>query len=142
VNERGHGSVEFAMAVGVLLLPVAVVVLAFGPWSETRVTANVMAAEAARAAVLELDQTAGNRAVIDLASDYGLPPTEVRIGWCGAAPGPLQAPSGSCPALRGTAVTVEVEVWTPTFNTPWGPIGGLWVSGEHAEPIDLYRSLD
>ena len=47
MDESGHGAVEFALGVGLLLLPVAILVLGFGPWSERRVLAEAAAAEAA-----------------------------------------------------------------------------------------------
>lgn len=139
MTDRGHAAVELALAVGVLLLPVALVVTGFGPWSERRVEAEAAAAEAARSAVLELSHEAGVATALTITGSYGIPPHLVRIGWCGSDP--ATTPSGSCPLERGAVVTVSVEVWTPLVDTPWGPVGGLWVSGEHSEPIDLYRSL-
>lgn len=139
MRDRGHAAIELALAVGVLLLPAALAVLSFGPWSERRVTAEAIAAEAARAVVLELNHAAGD-GVVSAASDAaGLDPASVRVGWCGAAPATI--PTGSCPLTRGSAVSVTLEVWTPLVDTPWGPVGGLWVSASHSEPIDLYRSL-
>ena len=139
--DRGHAAVEFAMAVAVLMLPVALVVTAFGPWSERRVFAEAAAAEAARAAVLNLDETAGVDVVAESADGYGLDSDLVRVAWCGSTPGPLVTPSGVCPMSRGSTVSVVVEVWAPLITTPWGPVGGIWVSADHTEPIDLYRSL-
>lgn len=139
MRDRGHAAVELALAVGVLLLPVALAVLSFGPWSERRVTAEAIAAEAARAVVLELDHAAGAEVVSAAAEAAGLETGSVRVGWCGTAPAPV--PAGSCLLTRGSAVSVNVEVWTPLVDTPWGPVGGLWVSASHSEPIDLYRSL-
>lgn len=139
MRDRGHAAVELALAAGVLLLPVALAVLSFGPWSERRVTAEAIAAEAARAVVLELDHAAGAGVVSAATDAAGLDTGSVRVGWCGAAPATL--PAGSCPLTRGSAVSVTVEVWTPLVDTPWGPVGGLWVSASHSEPIDLYRSL-
>lgn len=139
-RDRGHAGVELALAVGVLLLPVALVVTAFGPWSERRVAARAMASEAARAAVLDLDLESGSSSIVSTATLLGIDAEAVRVGWCGATP--TQAAAGSCPLTRGSAVSVTVEVWTPLVNTPWGGVGGLWVSSEHSEPIDLYRSLD
>lgn len=139
MRDRGHAAVELALAAGVLLLPVALAVLSFGPWSERRVTAEAIAAEAARAVVLELDHTAGARAVSAGADAAGLDTGSLRVGWCGAAP--ASTPAGECPLTRGSAVSVIVEIWTPLVTTPWGPVGGLWVSASHSEPIDLYRSL-
>ena len=141
MSESGHAAVEFAMTVAVLLLPAALVVTAFGPWSERRVLAESAAAEAARVAVLELDHQAGVAIVAQSTSNHGLNPDLVRIGWCGADPGPLQAPGGACPMTRGSTVAAQVEVWTPLIRTPWGDVGGLWVTASHTEPIDLYRSF-
>lgn len=139
MRDRGHAAVELALAVGVLLLPAALAVLSFGPWSERRVTVEAIAAEAARAIVLELDHAAGAEVVSAAADAVGLDTGSVRVGWCGATPAII--PSGSCPLTRGSAVSVTMEVWTPLVDTPWGPVGGLWVSASHSEPIDLYRSL-
>lgn len=139
MRDRGHAAVELALAAGVLLLPVALAVLSFGPWSERRVTAEAMAAEAARAVVLELDHAAGAGVVSAATDAAGLDTGSVRVGWCGATPATI--PAGACPLTRGSAVSATVEVWTPLVDTPWGHVGGLWVSASHSEPIDLYRSL-
>ncbi|HUG09082.1 MAG TPA: hypothetical protein VMP13_09350 [Acidimicrobiia bacterium] len=139
MSDRGHAAVELALAVGVLLLPVALAVIGFAPWSERRVEAEAVAAEAARTAVLELSHDAGVSTAMANATAYGIPPHLVRIGWCGAEPAPT--PAGSCSFQRGAVVSVTVQLWTPLVATPWGAIGGLWVTGEHSEPIDLYRSL-
>jgi hypothetical protein len=141
VRDQGHAAVEFAMAVVVLLLPAALVVTAFGPWSERRVFAESAAAEAARVAVVELDGGAGMAVVAQSASNHGLGADLVRVGWCGGAPGPLDSPGGSCSMIRGSSVEVRVDVWTPLIRTPWGPVGGLWITASHIEPVDLYRSL-
>ena len=129
------------MAAGVLLLPVALVIMAFGPWSELRVDAEAMAAEGARAAVLQLSQGAGNAQLVADTVNLGLDTSMVRIGWCGAEPETLQSPAGACSFQRGSAVAVTVQLWTPLVATPWGAVGGLWVTADHSEPIDLYRSL-
>ncbi|MGH3649865.1 MAG: hypothetical protein ACRDU9_04080 [Acidimicrobiia bacterium] len=141
MSDRGHAAIEFGLAVGVLLLPVAVVVMAFGPWSERRVAAEAIAAEATRAAVLDLSLASGVSTVTAHVSGLGLDAGLVRVGWCGAPPGPLAAPAGWCTMGRGSVVSMTVELWTPLINTPWGAVGGLWVSADHSEPIDLYRSL-
>jgi hypothetical protein len=139
MRERGQAAIELALAVGALLLPVAVVVAGFGPWSETRVAAEAVAAETARAAVLELSHEVGMGMVDSMTVSMGIDRELVRVGWCGAAP--TRDGSGSCAFERGVAVSITVEMWVPVVSTPWGPIGGIWVVGEHSEPIDLYRSL-
>ena len=152
MSDRGHAAVEFALAVGVLLLPAALAVLAFGPWSERRVAAEAIAAEAARATVLALDVEAGSDAAREQAVSLGIDVVELRLGWCGSGPAgdPCDDPgqtgceefAGTCPLTRGTIVLASVEVWTPLVSTPWGEVGGIWVDADHTEPIDLYRSLD
>lgn len=141
MNDRGHAAVEFALGVGLLLIPVAIIVLGFGPWSERRVVAEAAAAEAARTAVVSLDVAAGNMVVAEIGANHGLEPQDVLLGWCGSAPAPVSEVVDACPLARGTIVEAEVRIWTPVVETPWGAIGGVWVTARHAEPIDLYRSL-
>jgi hypothetical protein len=133
--------VELGLAVGLLLLPVALAVLAFGPWSERRVLAEAAAAEAARAAVIELNTLSGSAVVTEMAANHGLADDQIRLGWCGETPAEISLAPASCPFTRGTDVTAEVEVWVPLVQTPWGGVGGVWVDAVHSEPIDLYRSL-
>lgn len=139
MRDRGHAAVELALAAGVLLLPAAIAVLSFGPWAEARVEAEAMAAEAARAAVISLDLDSGAMSLSEHADHLGLEASDVRLGWCGAPP--INGSTGTCPLSRGSVVVATVEVWTPLISTPWGAVGGLWVSADHVEPIDLYRSL-
>lgn len=139
MRDRGHAAVELALAVGFLLLPVALAVTAFGPWMERRVAAEAIAAEVSRAAVLALDHEAGIETMAASITTLGLSPDAVRLGFCDATPSLV--PAGACGLERGGVVSVTVEVWTPLVGTPWGPVGGLWVVGDHSEPIDLYRSL-
>jgi len=141
LSDRGHAAVELGLAVGVLLLPAALAVLAFGPWSERRVFAEAAAAEAARATVIELDISAGTQVVMEMTANQGLSNDLVRLGWCGAVKsGPAAAPD-TCSFDRGSVVTAEVQVWVPLIATPWGDVGGLWIGASHSEPVDLYRSL-
>jgi len=139
--DRGHAAVELAMAVAVLMLPVALVVAAFGPWSERRVLAEATAAEAARIVAIDMDPAAGALVVSRMTGEHGLGEGQVRLGWCGAIPSSLSTPAGACPLERGGIVTSTVQVWAPLVITPWGPVGGLWVTADHSEPIDLYRSF-
>jgi hypothetical protein len=141
VSDKGHAAVEFALAVGLLLLPVAIAVLSFGPWSERRVVAEAAAAEAARTAVVSLDLMRGSRVVAEIGGSHGLSPESIRLGWCGSELGAPESSNTGCSFERGTEVVAEVQIWTPIFTTPWGPVGGLWVTAVHAEPVDLYRSL-
>ena len=139
MKDKGHAAVELVLAAALLMLPAIVVVAAFGPWSERRVVAESAAAEAARAAVIDLDLASGHAAISAVAGNYSLGASSVRVGWCGAEPTPGGA--GACSMARGSTVGVVVEIWAPIVSTPWGAVGGIWVRGEHSEPIDLYRSL-
>jgi hypothetical protein len=141
MNEQGHAAVEFGLAAGLLLIPVALAVLSFGPWSERRVLAEAGAAESSRAAVIDLDLDAGRRVLAEMALNHGLSVEDVMLGWCGRAPAPIFDATAGCSMGRGTDVVSEVRVRVPLIETPWGPVGGLWATGVHREPIDLYRSL-
>lgn len=141
MRESGHAAVEFALAVGVLLLPVAIVVLSFGPWLERRVVARAAAAEAARVAVVELDPLAGEAMAKAVIAAHNLDPDLGRLGWCGSVPVAFGAPFATCSLARGSIVEATVELWVPLIRTPWGQVGGLWTSASHGEPIDLYRSV-
>jgi hypothetical protein len=141
VKDRGHAALELALGIGLLMLPAVLAVLAFGPWSERKVLAEAAAAEGARVLAVDLDHRDAEELVLSMASGHGLVPDQVRLGWCGATPVSAGGPTGRCPLERGTLVTLEVQVWVPLFQSPWGPVGGLWVSGDHSEPIDLYRSM-
>jgi hypothetical protein len=133
--------VELALGVALLLLPVALGVLAFGPWIERRVVAEAAAAEAARTAVVSLDLSRGGQVVSDIGSNHHFSPDTVRLGWCGSEPGPAAESVSGCSLARGSQVVAEVRIWTPLVATPWGSIGGVWVIASHAETIDAYRSF-
>lgn len=141
MNDRGHAGIELALAVAVMLIPVAVVVTGFGPWSEARVLAESAAAESARAVALDLDHGSGVEVVNAIATNAGIESGLVRLGWCAESTGPLDSPAGACPLVRGGTIEARVEIWAPLIGTPWGDIGGLWVTADHSEPIDLYRSF-
>ena len=141
MSDKGHAAVELGLAVGVLLLPAALAILAFGPWSERRVFAEAAAAEAARAAVIELDSSAGTQVVLEMTANQGLSNDLVRLDWCGSIGSDRGTASDVCNFDRGSVVTAEVQVWVPLIATPWGEVGGLWVGASHSERVDLYRSL-
>lgn len=140
-SEAGHAGVELALGIGLLLLPTVVVMMAFGPWNERRVLAEAAAAEGARAAAMHLDVGAGLAAIAGVIDTAGLSPDLIRVGWCGATPARPGGITGTCPLSRGSVAAAEVQIWVPMVSTPWGEVGGVWVSGVHSEPVDLYRSI-
>lgn len=139
VSDRGQAAIELALGVGLLMIPAALVVLGFGPWTERAVIAEAIANEASRAAVLALSQEAGHLVAAEMAANHGLDAAEVRVGWCGSTP--ATAGGGACSFGRGATIEVTAQVWVPLIVTPWGTAGGIWVTREHSESIDLYRSL-
>lgn len=138
MSDRGHAAVELALGIGLLMIPTALVVLGFGPWSERAVLAEAVASEASRAAVVALAVDGGNLVSGEMAANYGLGPDQIRVGWCGSDP--AVGGAGECSMGRGSLVAATVQVWVPLINTPWGSMGGLWVSRSHTESVDLYRS--
>jgi len=141
MREKGSAAVEIGIAVGMLLIPAALVVLGVGPWLERSNLARVAASEAARRAVVDLDVSAASALVAQVATNHGLDADEVTLSWCGSPEAAPALSTSACAFGRGTAVMAEVRVWVPLVNTPWGELGGVWVRGLHSEPIDLYRSL-
>lgn len=142
--ERGSTAVELAAGVGLLLIPMALLVLSFAPWLERRVFVRSAAAEAARWVILsDGDEPAVSALLAGMASGSGLEPSEVGVSLCGGPVSPAgSAPRSTClPLLRGGVVSVEVSTDVPLVRTPFGHVGGLTVSARHVEMVDLYRSL-
>jgi hypothetical protein len=150
-NERGAAPLELALGVGLLMIPVALAVLSFGPWMERRTFARLAAAEASRSVVVDDGAT---RVAFDqiaaMATNHGFDLDAVRIGLCGATPRALSAGGASaCPLVltRGSSVVARVEVDVPLIVLPWrdgsgnrAAVGGVVTSFEHESFVDLYRS--
>lgn len=148
---------ELALGALLILTPMAMLVLSFGPWLDSRSFVNMAAKEVARAYVLS-DGVGGGDLLAAMAETHGV--GSVRLGLCGADPVPVSGlnPNGAdaCPPLEevadvgvdGGGVTVVVEADVPLFPLPFRDdsgnrvtVGGLTVSGSHTEYVDLYRSF-
>jgi hypothetical protein len=143
-REHGTVPVELAVAVGLLLLPTALLVLSFGPWLERRTLVRSAAAEAARLEVLsDGDEVAVGRLVAGWAERNGLDPAWFEVALCGGpstrADRPLR--STCLPLRRSEVVTVEVRTVVPVVRTPFGDVGGVTVSATAVEVVDRHRSL-
>ncbi|HEY5890634.1 MAG TPA: hypothetical protein VIW94_08035 [Acidimicrobiia bacterium] len=138
-SDTGHAGIELALGIGLLMIPVALLVLGFGPWVERSVLAEAAAAEASRAAVIATSVDAGTSVATEMGNNYGLTADHVRVGWCGAPP--AQGGNGTCQFDRGSGIMATVEVWVPLVTTPWGTMGGLWLERSHVESVDIYRSF-
>jgi hypothetical protein len=150
VNDGGSASLELALGILVLMFPVALAIMSFGPWMERTVFARQAAAELSRSVVIAEGDTEGALGQIAaMVVNHGYGPGDVRVGLCGAAPTPVIAGGATaCPPTlsRGAAVRARVEVEVPLVVLPWSrggdpvTVGGLAVSAEHESLVDLYRS--
>jgi len=138
-------ALELALGVLVILVPLAVLVLSFGPWLEHRTFVRLAAAEAARLVVTTNgDEGAARARIAGLASGSGIGADGVSVSFCGGDRTPLgAAPAGSCGERvpRGGTVTVEVAVAVPLVVTPYGPLAVREAAYRHTEPVDPYRSI-
>ena len=83
---------EMALGVGLLMVPVAMLVMSFGPGLERRSFVRLAAAEASRAVVIsDGDVSTALVQVSAMAFNHGYRPAEVSVGLCGAEPAPLSA---------------------------------------------------
>jgi hypothetical protein len=134
-HESGFVATEFALGVGVLLLPVVVVVLTIPTWSERQTTARAIAREVGRAVAREglcNDAVAADLADI-MAMNLGLARADLEVG--------LDCASGA-PLAPGDEVQVSVTVQMPAVRLPAiGSVGAWSWTARHRQPVDLYGSL-
>jgi hypothetical protein len=131
-SERGFVAVEFALAIGVLLLPVLLLVAAMPSWVERQHAATVAARDAAAVAVgaFPADGSAAARdAAIETAGSYGIAPADVAVAFT------------RNDLRRGGIVSVQVTVRMPAMVVPGvGTVGGFRWSVVQSRRIDDYRS--
>jgi hypothetical protein len=156
MKERGSSPIELALGVLLILVPVALMVLSFGPWLERRSFVRVAAREVARFYITS-DGADPSPQLLAMAATYRI--DSVRLGLCGAKPAEFHSDGGiasDCPPLdqvadlgeAGGGVSASVEVDVPLFVLPWSDagghrrtVGGVVVSATHTEYVDLYRSF-
>lgn len=144
MNERGTAPLELALGVALILIPVVLAVLSFGPWMERRTFVRVAASETARAVVTTGgDEQAAVARLAEMAANNRIDAEDLRVGLCGAPALPLgEIMYGNCvPLERGAIVSARVEVSVPGIWTPFGVVGDLMAGFEHLEAVDVYRSL-
>jgi Flp pilus assembly protein TadG len=129
-SDRGAVAVELPLAVGLLLLPVAVLVMVLPQWPESKSVATVAAKEAATlfatAGSPEEGEAAAQAAVDRSAANYGRTLTLTITGdWC-----------------RGCTVTATVTVAVPALNVPFiGSTGEFDWTATSSARVDDYRSV-
>lgn len=133
VTDDGAVPIEFALATGLLLIPVAALILVFPNWAERQSMARVAAQEAARAVALDGDWERGTASGTALArqtaTNHGLDPGEVTVSFAGSLE-------------RGADVTATVTVSIPAVVIPGiGDAGSFDWTVSHSELVDPYRSF-
>lgn len=134
-GEHGYVAAELALGIGLLVFPVALLVLTLPTWSERQSAARAIAREAARTTAVKgvCDTRLTGEVVESMARNLGLRAGDVRLRIDCAAGRRL---------ARGSAVTASVTVAIPAVDIPGiGAAGGWHWTAEHAEPVDQYRSL-
>lgn len=115
-DERGMAAVELAAGMALLVLPVLLLTVSFGPWLERELDATRVAIAVAR---------------------------EVAFGEHGQAP---PVPDGSSIRVSrsdgplGETIRVDVRLPVRVVEGLWGPIGPGWASGSHVEVVGPHRS--
>lgn len=133
-GDDGAAAVEMPLAVGLLLLPIAMVVMLVPQWPERQTVASAAAKDAATVYANAPDPVTGaalaEAGVAQAASNHGLPPgaMSVELGgeWC-----------------RACTVTASVTVDIPAVDVPMvGTVGSFTWTASSSARVDDYRSLD
>lgn len=132
-SAAGFAALEFALGLGALVLPVALLVVSVPVWSETQTTARVAAQQAARAAALAPDHAAAVHAATEAAAavvanhgrDLRAP---VRV---------TTEPGAPQPQVRATVTVPMPAVALPLL----ADLTAIDWSVSSTQPIDLYRSV-
>jgi len=135
-DERGYVAGELAIGIGLLVFPVALLVLTLPTWSERQTTARSVAREVARVVAVAgvCDRGRAIETGHDMARNLGLPSGEVDIQ-LDCVPGTRLD--------RGGSVRASVTVVVPAVDLPGiGGVGAWSWTAHHSEPIDQYRSFE
>jgi hypothetical protein len=131
-RERGYVAIEFALAVGLLLLPVVLLVALLPSWVEREHAASVAAREAASAAAGAYPadgRDAARLAATDALANYGIAPADIEVAF------------DRYEMQRGGMISVRVTIAMPAIALPGiGAIDSFHWSVVHTRRIDDYRS--
>ncbi len=134
-GEEGYVAAELALGIGLLVFPVAMLVLTLPTWSERQSAARTIAREAARTvAVAGTCDTEVARDVGEtMSQNLGLRDGQIEVALDCAAGQRLR---------RGSDVAARVSVSMPAVDIPGiGAVGAWSWTAEHREPVDQYRSF-
>jgi len=135
-REGGYVAAELALGIGLLVFPVALLVLTLPTWSERQTTARSIAREVSRVVAVAgvCDRGRATETGRDMARNLGLAPSDVDVQLdC--------VPGGRLP--RGGSVRASVTVAVPAVTFPGiGSVGAWSWTAHHSEPVDQYRSFE
>lgn len=129
-GDRGSVVLELPLAVGLLLLPVAVLMLVLPQWPQAQTIATSAAKQAATlyttAETPQAGAAAAQAAVAQTAANFGQPMTLTITGeWC-----------------RGCTITATVTTDVPAVQVPFiGSTGTFHWSASSSSRIEDYRSI-
>lgn len=132
-GQAGSIPIEFALGVGVLVLPVALLVVTLPLWVERQSAARLAAREAARTVVVADDLgrgvAAGRDAAARVAANHGIPSEDFEVSFAGSLD-------------RGDAVTATLVARFPATAFPGlGDVAAFTWTVRHTEHVDRYRSF-
>ena len=134
-GEDGYVAAELALGVGLLVFPVAMLVLTLPTWSERQSAARSIAREAARTVAVAgiCDAGVARDVGATMSENLGVAGNQVDVA-LDCAPGQR--------LRRGGEVTASVTVAMPAVDIPGiGAVGAWSWTTEHREPVDQYRSF-
>jgi hypothetical protein len=133
-SESGFVATELALGVGLLVIPVALLVLTLPGWSERQVTARVISREVARRAARAgvCDAAAARALGASMAHNLGVPSDGFAVDL--ACSDGTQLPPGS-------DIEARVTVAIPAVQIPGiGGFGAWSWTARHREPVDRYAA--
>jgi hypothetical protein len=131
-SERGFIATELALGLGLLVFPVALLVLTLPGWSERQATARVITREVARRLAREgiCDEAVARSLGVTMARNLGLPSDGFDVE--------VVCPGGAV-LSPGADVEARVTVQMPAVEIPGiGAVGAWSWTARHREPVDRY----
>ena len=131
-SERGFIATELAMGLGLLVFPVALLVLTLPCWSERQATARVISREVARRIAREgvCDRGLARALGATMARNLGVPADGFDVA--------VTCPGGA-ELTPGADVEARVTVQMPAVDIPGiGAVGAWSWTARHREPVDRY----
>jgi len=135
-RQSGYVAAELALGIGLLVFPVALLVLTLPTWSERQTTARSIAREVSRVVAVAgvCDRQRAAETGNDMARNLGLSTSDISVT--------LDCATGAR-LPRGGSVRASVTVSVPAVDIPGiGGVGAWSWTAHHSEPVDQYRSFE